>query len=80
MGLLETTIEITKVAGQIANPELVNEARNANSEALAMSRENLELHKKVQELQNQVQELQAQRDRGEAVVIFLRLSLGYFRY
>jgi len=62
MGLVETTIEVTKLPGKLANPELLQEATKANTEALAMSRENLELHKKVMHLEAQIQQLQARAD------------------
>jgi hypothetical protein len=67
MGLLDTTMEMAKLAGKIANPELVREAMKANTEALAMSRENLELHKRVLELETKLKELKAQRDMTEKV-------------
>jgi hypothetical protein len=62
MGLVETTIEVTKLAGKLANPELLQEATKANTEALAMSRENLDLHKKVMHLEAQIQQLQARAE------------------
>jgi hypothetical protein len=33
MGLLDTTMEVAKLAGKVANPELVQEAMKANAEA-----------------------------------------------
>lgn len=67
MGLLETTMEMAKLAGKVANPELVQEAMKANAEALAISRKNLELQKRVTELEGRVKELQAQQDVIEKV-------------
>ena len=67
MGLLDTTMEMAKLAGKFANPELVQEAQKANAEALVISRENLELQKKVMELESRVKELQAQQDVIEKV-------------
>lgn len=67
MGLLDTTMEIAKLAGKVANPELVQEAMKANAEALAMSRENLELQRKVTELEGTMRELQRQRNTVEKV-------------
>lgn len=62
MGLLDTTMEMAKLAGKIANPELVQEAMKANVEALELSRDNLELQKRIVLLVNQLHELQAQKD------------------
>ncbi|MHB8302978.1 MAG: hypothetical protein ACYDC6_09100 [Acidobacteriaceae bacterium] len=62
MGLLETTMEMAKLAGKVANPELIQEAMKANAEALAISRENWELQKKIAELEGRVKELRTQRD------------------
>ncbi len=39
MGLLDTTMEMAKLAGKFANPELVQEAQKANAEALAIRAE-----------------------------------------
>ncbi|MHB8389588.1 MAG: hypothetical protein ACYDBH_08405 [Acidobacteriaceae bacterium] len=71
MGLLDTTMEMAKLAGKFANPELVQEAQKANAEALAISRENLELQKRVTELEGRVKELQAQQDVIEKVYILV---------
>jgi hypothetical protein len=60
VGLLDTTLEVAKLAGKVANPELVQEAMKANAEALAMSRENLDLLKRVAELESQLGKLEAQ--------------------
>ena len=62
MGLLDTTMGMAKLAGTLANPELVQEAMKANKEALDLSRENLELQKRVQELERQVKEMRALQD------------------
>jgi hypothetical protein len=62
MGLLDTTIELAKFAGKLANPELVEMAYKANIEALEVSKTNLELQKKVAELEGQVKELQTTQD------------------
>jgi hypothetical protein len=62
MGLLETTMELAKIAGQVANPELVREAMKANVEALELSRENLELQKRVTELEGTIARLQSKSD------------------
>ncbi len=62
MGLLDTTMEVAKLAGKFANPELVQEAMKANVEALAMARENLELQKKVTELETRITAQEAQKD------------------
>jgi hypothetical protein len=62
MGLLETTTELAKIAGKLANPELVQEAMKANAEALDLSRENLELQKQVAELERKLVNLQNKAD------------------
>ena len=43
MGVLESSMEVVKLAGKIANPELVQAATKANVEALELSHKNLEL-------------------------------------
>jgi hypothetical protein len=60
MGLLESSLKVLKLATQIANPELVQAATQANIEALELSGKNLELRKQAEELENQVKELKAQ--------------------
>jgi hypothetical protein len=62
MGLLDTTMELAKLAGTIANPELVQEALKANKEALELSRENLELQKRIVELEERMRQFQAQAE------------------
>jgi hypothetical protein len=62
MGLLDTTMEMAKLAGTLANPELVQEAMKANKEALELSRENLELQKRVAALEEQLRAFHAQED------------------
>src|SRR5271157_4207302 len=60
MGLVETSLEVVKLATKLANPELVQTATKANIEALELSGKNLELHKNAEELKNKVKELEAQ--------------------
>ena len=60
MGLLETSLEIVKLATKLANPELVQTATKANIEALELSSKNLEFHKNVEYLKGRVKELEAQ--------------------
>jgi hypothetical protein len=43
MGLIDTSLEVLKLASKIANPELVQAATRANIEALELSSKNLEL-------------------------------------
>ncbi len=62
MGLLDTTMEVARLAGQVANPQLVQEAMKANKEALELSRENLELHKRIVDLEAKMRDLQAHDD------------------
>ena len=57
MGLLDTSLEVVKLAAKLANPELVQAATKANIEALELSRQNLELQKRVKELEDKVREL-----------------------
>ncbi len=59
MGLLETSLEVVKLAGKLANPELITAATKANIEALELSNSNLELQKKVTDLGDLVRELEA---------------------
>lgn len=59
MGLLESSMEVLKLAGKIANPELVQAATKANIEALELSTKNLELQKNISELQREISELGA---------------------
>jgi hypothetical protein len=59
MGLLETSLEVVRLAGKIANPELVQAATKANIEALELSGKNLELQKKIGDLEARVSELEA---------------------
>ncbi len=68
MGILDTTMEMAKLAGTLANPELVEEALKANREALELSRDNLELQKRVLELEGLVKQLQAQQDVSKALL------------
>jgi len=58
MGLLDSSLEVMKLAGKIANPELVQAATKANIEALELSQANIELQKKVSALQDQVTDLE----------------------
>jgi hypothetical protein len=57
MGLLDTLMEVTKLAGKVANPDLIEGAMKANTEALAISQENLNLQKKVSELESELRNL-----------------------
>jgi hypothetical protein len=59
MGLLESSMEVLKLAGKIANPELVQAATKANIEALELSTKNLELQKSITDLDKKVAELEA---------------------
>jgi hypothetical protein len=59
MGILETSLEVVKLATAVANPQLIQAATRANIEALELSTKNLELHKKVLQLEEQVKELNA---------------------
>ena len=52
-------MEVLKLAGKIANPELVQAATKANVEALELSMKNLELQKSVTELERKMAELEA---------------------
>jgi hypothetical protein len=58
MGLLDSSMEVMKLAGKIANPELVQAAMKANVEALDLSNKNLELQRELTHLADQVKELQ----------------------
>jgi hypothetical protein len=58
MGFLDTSLEIMKLAGKIANPELVQAVTKANIEALELSQANIDLQKIVSALQNQVADLE----------------------
>jgi hypothetical protein len=58
MGLIDTSLEVVKLATKIANPELVQTATKANIEALELSARNLELHKYANDLENRVKELE----------------------
>jgi hypothetical protein len=60
MGLLETSLEVVKLAAKVANPELVQAATKANIEALELSTKNIELHKRAGELESRVKELEEQ--------------------
>ncbi|MGA2236144.1 MAG: hypothetical protein ABSG23_11770 [Terriglobales bacterium] len=60
MGLVETSLEVVKLATKIANPELVQAATKANIEALEISGRNLELRKHAEELESKVKQLEAQ--------------------
>lgn len=60
MGLVETSLEVVKLAAKVANPELVQAATKANVEALEVSSKNLELQKQIGELQNEIGQLQGQ--------------------
>jgi hypothetical protein len=59
MGLLDSSMEVMKLAGKIANPELVQAAMKANVEALELSSKNLELQRKAGELERRVSDLEA---------------------
>ena len=58
MGLLETSLEVVKLATRVANPELVQAATRANIEALELSAKNLALQKQVTELGMKITELE----------------------
>ena len=57
MGLLETSLEVVKIAGKLANPELIQAATKANIEALELSKQNLELQKRATALDDKIREL-----------------------
>ena len=59
MGLLESSLEVVKLAGKLANPDLVLAATKANIDALELSTKNIELQKKITELENHEKELLA---------------------
>lgn len=59
MGLLETSLEVVKLAGKVANPELVQAATRANIEALELSTRSYELQKAVTQLEGRIAELEA---------------------
>jgi len=58
MGLLDTSLEVIKIAGKLANPELIQAATKANVEALELSKQNLELQRRVTELDDKIRELE----------------------
>lgn len=62
MGLLDSIQGVTKLATQIANPDLLREVANANVQAVALSEANLQLQMRVRDLENQLWELQTKRD------------------
>jgi hypothetical protein len=62
MGLLESIQGVTKLATQIANPDLLREVSNANVQALELSETNLLLQKRIMDLELQLRELQTRRD------------------
>jgi hypothetical protein len=53
---------VTKLATQIANPDLLREVAKVNTEALELSRDNLVLQHQVAELETKIKELRAQLD------------------
>ncbi|HEY1800128.1 MAG TPA: hypothetical protein VGG46_04260 [Terriglobales bacterium] len=57
MGLLETSLEVVKIAGKLANPELIQAATKANVEALELSQQNLELQRRLAKLDDKIREL-----------------------
>jgi len=59
MGLLESSLEVVKLAGKLANPELIQAATKANVEALELSTKNLELQKAISQLDRKVADLEA---------------------
>ena len=59
MSLLESSLQVVKIATALANPELLQAATKANIEALEVSGKNLELHKHAGELESKVKELEA---------------------
>jgi hypothetical protein len=67
MALLDTLITVTKIATQIANPDLVRETTKANVEALELSRDNVVLQKRVHELEQELRELSATRNLTDTV-------------
>lgn len=60
MSLLDSSLQVVKIAAAMANPELLQAATKANVEALELSTKNLDLHKNAEELKNKVKELEAQ--------------------
>jgi hypothetical protein len=66
MGLLESSLEVVKLAGKIANPELVQAATQANIEALEVSMKNVELQKQLTALEALLKDLEEKlKLRGE---------------
>ena len=62
MGLLDSIQSVSKLATQIANPELLKQVANANEQAVELSQANLQLQMKIVELESQIRVLQAKRD------------------
>jgi hypothetical protein len=67
MALLDTLLRVTKIATQIANPELLRETTKANVEALELSRDNVTLQRRVNELEQQLREVSDRRSLAETV-------------
>jgi hypothetical protein len=67
MALLDTLLTVTKIATQVANPDLVTETTKANIEALELSRDNVTLQKRVNELEHELKDLSGKRDIAKTV-------------
>ena len=62
MALLDTIQGVSKLATQIANPDLLTAVSDANEQAVELSQANLQLQKRVAELEAQVALLTVKRD------------------
>ncbi len=59
MGVLQDSLEVVKLAGRIANPELLEKVTSLNEQILEVSSKNVELQQKVSMLERELQEATA---------------------
>lgn len=56
MGIVQDSLEVVKLAGKFANPELVERVTKLNEQVLELSSKNLELQEKVFSLAKELQQ------------------------
>lgn len=59
MGIIQDGLELAKLAGRIANPELMEKVTQLNAHLLELSGQNVEFKKLIDELENELREANA---------------------
>jgi hypothetical protein len=57
MGIIQDSLDLAKIAGKLANPELLERVTKLNEEVLELSAQNVELQRRVFALEKELEEL-----------------------